>query len=266
MRRFPLRLTLDLKKVRAAQKLFGYARRPLALRLDLAQFPASAEPSSGDSSGASSSSHPSRESQVLSTVQGSPAPVVWIGGDTPLHYPDVASIARGILNLGRTVFIEMDGVLLRRRIHEFRPVSGLYLVLPLHGLESAHDSRTGRPGNFKATLESMRTAMLSGFHVCVETRIFADTDPDELRALAQLLAKLDVDGWIQSSAHTDLTAQVSRERLEAARTLIPSRRWRIFSKLLNSTSGETSPRPAKQDVVKRTENEIAGPEEGLRAL
>jgi Radical SAM superfamily len=265
MRRFPLRLTLDLKRVRAAQKLFGPARRPLALRLDLAQFPAPAEPSSGNSGAAASSSNSSREAQVLSTVQRSAAPVVWIGVDTPLHYPDVASIARGILNLGRSVFIEMDGVLLRRRIHEFRPVSGLYLVLPLHGLESAHDSRTGRPGNFKATLESMRTAMLSGFHVCVETGIFADTDPNELRALAQLLAKLDVDGWIQSPSH-DLTAQISREKLEAACALIPSRRWRIFSKLLNSTPGEMSPRPAKQNVVKRTENEIAGPEEGLRAL
>ena len=34
----------------------------------------------------------------------------------------------------------------------------------------------GHPGNFRATMETMRTAKLSGFHVCVETRIFADTD------------------------------------------------------------------------------------------
>jgi hypothetical protein len=203
---------------------------------------------------------------VLSTVQRSPAPIVWIGGDTPLHYPDVASIARGILNLGRTVFIEIDGTLLRRRIHEFRPVSGLYLALPLHGLEIRHDLRVGQPGSFKATLESMRTAMLSGFHICVETRIFADTDPGELRALGQLLAKLDVDGWIQSPSNADLTMQISRLQLAAARALIPSLRWRIFSKFLNSTSGEMAPRLEKQNIVKRDEKEVAGPEEGLRAL
>ena len=266
MRRFPLRLTLDLKKVRAAQKLFGPAGRPLALRLDLAQFPAPAEASSATSSPGPSSSQPSRASQVLSAVQRSLAPVVWVGGDTPLHYPDVASIARDILHLGRNVFIEMDGTLLRRRIHEFRPVSGLYLVFPLHGLETANDLRAGRPGDFKATLESMRTAMLSGFHACVETRIFADSDPAELRALAQLLAKLDVDGWIQSPSHTDLTAQISCAQLEAARELIPSRRWRIFSKLLNSTSTGISPRLENRKAANRAAKEVAGPEEGLRAL
>ncbi len=77
-------------------------------------------------------------------------------------------------------FVEMDETLLRRRIHEFRPVSRLYLVLPLNGLEDVHDSRAQHTGNFRATMEAIRTAKLSGFHICIETTIFPRFDRSEL--------------------------------------------------------------------------------------
>src|ERR1700674_4800314 len=197
MMRFPLRLTVDLMQVLIAQKVFGTAAYPLAVRLGLAELPAYSESyaaSTTDSSIAASSS----DLQALSLIRGSAAPVVWIGGDTPLHYPRIGQVARDIINRGRTVFVEMDGTLLRRRIQEFRPVSRLYLTLRLNGLETSHDLRAGQIGNFRATMESIRTAKLSGFLVCVETTIFADTELGELQRLAQYIANLDVDGWIES--------------------------------------------------------------------
>ena len=228
--RFPLRLTLDLARVTIAQKLFGVARRPLALRLDLAGFSGQADNTSPPSEAAAANS--SGDLQALGMVRASDAPIVWIGGDTPLHYPQIGQLTREIVNLGRTVFIEMDGRLLRRRIHEFRPVSLLYLVLPIFGLQEAHDLRAGRPGSFRATLESIRAAKLSGFHICVETPISATVDRAELRDLAQIITKLDVDGWIQTSPVVGRANQTSEEALGAARELIPSSGWRSFSKHL----------------------------------
>jgi hypothetical protein len=184
-------------------------------------------------------------------------------------------LAREIVNTGRTVFVEMDGTLLRRRIHEFRPVSRLYLVLPLNGLEDAHDSRAQHTGNFRATMESLRTAKLSGFHICIETTIFPDTNRIELLELTKFIATLDVDGWIHKRPMAATNDATISEALQSARELIPSRHWRSFSTLLDltATSAQSNfgkkriPHPGAEKVEKaptREPREVH--DEGLRAL
>lgn len=269
MMRFPSRLTWDLTKVRIAQKLSGAAPYPLALRLDLGHFLSDTETTSTD--GANSFSKGSaRDSQALSQVRASSAPVVWIG-DAPLQHSSIGHLTREIVNFSRTVFVEMDATLLRRRIHEFRPVSRLYLVLPLNGLENAHDSRAQHHGNFRATLAAIRTARLSGFHICIETAISPDFDLNELLDLANLISTLDVDGWIHNRPPGN-DDEISSQLLRSARALIPSRRWRAFSELLDGTSGAAEPnfekkRPAQpplEKIEKVSTREVR--EEGVRAL
>lgn len=228
MMRFPPRLKWDLARFRIAPKFLAASRRPLMLHLNLADFPAHGEAAS-DTSADASSPVSSRDLEVLARLRENATPIVWIGGDTPLRYPGVGHLARQIIDLGRTVFIETDGTLLRRRIHEFRPVSRIYLVLPLNGLEAAHDLRAQHPGNFRATIESIRTAKLSGFHICVETKIFADSQLTALRELAELILKLDIDGWVHTCPPLSAVAQPTEEKLTAARELIPNRRWRKLS-------------------------------------
>jgi pyruvate-formate lyase-activating enzyme len=252
MMRFPPRLLWDLARVRIAQKLFGASSNPLVLRLDLSEFRARTEAASAPA-GNSSEEISSREAQALSRVRASSAPLVWIGGDSPLQHARIGHLAREIVNCGRTVFVEMDGTLLRRRIHEFRPVSRLYLVLPVHGLEDAHDSRTKQSGNFRATMEAIRTARLSGFHICIETTIFPESDRSELIALANFISTLGVDGWIHKRPVSAVNDKAAATALQSARNLIPSRHWRTFSALLDLTPASAQPGFEK----KRTTNPIA---------
>ena len=109
---------------------------------------------------------------------------MWIGGDTPLHYPRIGHLTREIINLGRAVFIEMDGRLLRSRIHEFRPVVAARSVLPLIGLQEPPRFRAGHAANFRATLESIRTAKLSGFHFAWKRPVTSELEIAELRESA----------------------------------------------------------------------------------
>jgi pyruvate-formate lyase-activating enzyme len=274
MMRFPPRLLWNLARFRIAQKLFGAARYPWALRLDLSQLRGQTEvtpPNGADSSAEVSS----RDSHALSQVRASSAPVVWIGGDTPLQHARIGHLARDIVNFGRTVFVEMDGTLLRRRIHEFRPVARLYLVLPLNGLEDAHDSRTEDRGNFRATMEALRTAKLSGFHICIETTISAGTDRTELLQLANFISTLDIDGWIHKRPASAANDEAATAMLHSAREIIPSRHWRAFSALLDLTSISTQPdlekkrtaNPMVERVEKVSTREAREThEEGLRAL
>ena len=274
MMRFPPRLLWQLSKVRLAQKLFGAARYPWALRLDLLQLHGRTEvtPQNGANFSANISSS---DSQALSKVRASSAPIVWIGGDPPLQHARIGHLAREIVDTGRTVFVEMDGTLLRRRIHEFRPVSRLYLVLPLNGLEDAHDSHAQHSGDFRASMEALRTAKLSGFHICIETTIFPDFSRDELLELANFISTLDVDGWIHrrpAAAGNDEAATVA---LQSVREIIPSRQWRAFSALLDSTPASAEPsfekkriaHPVAEKVEKAPTREPRKVhEEGLRAL
>ena len=281
MMRFPPRLLWDLTRVRIAQKLFGTARHPWALRLDLAQLRPNTDAAHTDTSPDrihSSSEISSRDSQVLSRVRASSAPVVWIGGDAPLQHTRIGHLVREIVNCGRTVFAEMDGTLLRRRIHEFRPVPRLYLVLPLNGLENTHDSRARHTGNFRATMEALRTAKLSGFHICIETTIFPGSDRIELIALANFISTLGVDGWIHKRPPAAANDEAVSETLQPARDLIPSRHWRTFSALLDLISVPAQPglekkrsaHPVAQKVGKVPTHETReghdAHEQGLRAL
>jgi len=274
MMRFPPRLLWNLARVRIAQKLFGASRHPWVLCLDLAELRTRNDAAQIDTPPNGIYSSPevsSRDSQALSRVRASSAPVVWIGGDSPLRHARIGHLARDIVNCGRTVFVEMDGILLRRRIHEFRPVSRLFLVLPLNGLEDAHDSRAQYTGNFRATMEALRTARLSGFHICIETTIFADSDKSELPSLAKFISTLDVDGWIHRHVAT-ANDQIASVTLQSARDLIPSRHWRAFSALLDSAPVFRKPSPEKkraanplaQKVEKVPSHEAS--EEGLRVL
>ena len=277
MMRLPPRLAWDLARVRIAQRLFGASRYPWALRLDLAQLRAHTQltPPNGVNS---SSEISSRDSQAISRVRARSAPVIWIGGDSPLQHARIGHLAREVVNCGRTVFVEMDETLLRRRIHEFRPVSRLYLVLPLNGMENAHDWRFPHTGTFRATMEAIRTAKLSGFHICIETTIFPGSDRSDLLKLAKFIATLDVDGWIHKRPAAAANDQTTSEALQSARDLIPSRYWRAFSALLDLTSTPAQPgfekKRAANPVVEKVQK-IPTPEareapvasdEGLRAL
>lgn len=257
MTRFPLRLGRDLGKVLLAQKLFGAARRPLVARLEL---PAEEEP-------ARNSAPTSRElPDAAALLASTNAPVVWLSGPAT-DDPRIGPTARQLAARGRTVFLELDGPALRRRIHEFRPVARLFLVLPLYGPEGSHDGRTGTRGHFRATLESLRTARLSGFHACVETCVFADTEMEELRELAGFIAALGTDGWLVRRADGASRADVPLERVSAARQLIPSGRWRTFCELLENSLDRTAPLPciAATSSV-RAPREIARRGEGLGTL
>jgi hypothetical protein len=261
MTRWVPRFSLGLTKAILTKAFLGSPKSGV-LRIDLSQFAAGDKASDRGESGASAANllHELRDGEVLAEVRRSNAPFLWIDGDTPLKYERVGQLANAAVRCGKTVFVESDATFLRRRIHEFRPVSRLYLVLPLHGVESEHDRRAGAKGNFRLTLESIRTARLSGFHICVETPISTDMGADELRELTEFIAKLGVDGWVLTRHRGEVSAEVFREAVR----LLPARQWRMFSELLDDAV-RPGPLRATENACGRVAAEVRGGEEGLRA-
>jgi radical SAM family protein len=227
--RFPLGLTADLAFGRARQTLRGLDSHPLLLQLPVF-------------AGSQHSATALASSECLSAIRASSAPVVWIGGSEPLLHPEIGSLARRIVDMGRHVFVTTDGTLLRRRIHEFRPVPRLFLTVQFHGAEEPHDPRAGRDRAFRDALDGIRTAKLSGFLVCALITVDPDTEFTELEKFRKILALRDVDGLVVCGApdyegvERDHSENLAMEKkLSEARAQIPGRRWRWFSRLLHES-------------------------------
>ncbi len=226
--RFPLRLTADLTKARIAQALSRRLPRSPVLRLSPV-----VETSSSGSDSAKHSLQTKTEAELLALVQGCAAPVIWIAGVEPLRHPQIGHITRRIVDCGRHVFVQTDGTLLRRGIFAFRPVSRLFLTVQLNGLENSHDLRACRAGVFRAAIEGIRAAKLSGFLVCVQTLIDGQTKLEELPQLNSYLAALGVDGRVISTGYGSGDAPETRKKVQEARKLIGNRGWESFSRLID---------------------------------
>ena len=118
MMRFPFRLSADMAIARIKEKL---GLRPGARPV---QFVDAAEILHSDSS------RPVSHEKIRELISGR-SPVIWIGGSEPLSHPGIAHLVRAITGSGHFVFLETDGTVLRRRIHEFQPVERLFLCVRL---------------------------------------------------------------------------------------------------------------------------------------
>jgi MoaA/NifB/PqqE/SkfB family radical SAM enzyme len=157
-------------------------------------------------------------------------------------HPEIGRLARRIVDAKRHVFVQTSGALLRRRIHEFRPVSRLFLIVRFEGFEQRHDRRARREGAFRDALEGIHAAKLSGFLVCAQVALHADTELGEFDQLRAYLEARDVDGFVVTPANGFSKAMAGQmenptlqRKLRAARDQIRSRRWQLFSRLLESS-------------------------------
>jgi hypothetical protein len=226
---FPLRLTAELMKARIARKLRFFQGVPLILFVDSAEVLLS------------NSSHPVSHEKIREiTATGSPA--LWVGGSEPLSHPGIAHLVRAVTQSGHFVFLETDGTALRRRIHEFQPVSRLFLTVRLDSSALRPASPGVQSSASDLALEGIRAARLSGFSICVCVHIAAETKLNETAELLNLARSLDVDGIVvfpaageanSSSQHAKGLIQKTAE----VRKLIGNTLWESFSRLVEPIHG-----------------------------
>jgi molybdenum cofactor biosynthesis enzyme MoaA len=259
MMRFPLRLTADITWARLAKKLgFALDARPIQF-LDAAEI---LHHGSG---------HPVSHERIRE-INSSRSPVVWIGGTEPLHHAGISHLVRAITQTRHFVFLETDGTLLRRRIHEFQPVPRLFLTVRLEPVAKGPAPDKNRVHAFELAVEGIRAARLSGFLICAHARIRPATELGEVAGLIQFAQSLDVDGIVVTTAndasnfaHSDAAAL--RQKTEEARKLIGSTWWESFSRMVEPVlSGRRSAAQNTAESRIRVEQESHADEEGVRIV
>jgi molybdenum cofactor biosynthesis enzyme MoaA len=257
MMRFPLRLTADLTRARLAKKLgFTLDARPI-------QFLDAAEILHHDSS------HPVSHEKIRNLIN-SRSPAIWIGASEPLLHPGIAHLVRAITGSGHFVFLETDGTLLRRRVHEFQPVPRLFLTVRLEPTAKSHAPKGVRAGTFELAMEGIRAARLSGFLICVHAQVRPETELGETAGMIQFARSLDVDGIVITPANDGLDSAHSGtvallRKAEEARKLIGSTWWESFSRMVEHVlSGRQSAARNAGESGIRLEQESHADEEGVR--
>jgi hypothetical protein len=256
MMRLPLRLTADITRARLAQIT------RLARGASPVQFVDAAEILHHDSN------QPVSHEKIREIIS-SHSPVVWIGGSEPLHHPGVAHLVRAITGSGHFVFLETDGTLLRRRIHEFQPVPRLFLTVGLEPGAPRRASRGLRASASELAVEGIRAAQLSGFLLCVHARVQVGTELVEVAELVQYSYSHDVDGIVITAANVGAISStadavaVLRKTAEA-RKLIGSTWWEWFSRLVEPVVSGERYAARSDDNGAHSKQETRANEEGVK--
>jgi molybdenum cofactor biosynthesis enzyme MoaA len=169
------------------------------------------------------SAHPVSHEKIRGTIASS-SPVIWIGGSEPLDHPGIAHFVRALTPSGHYIFLETNGTLLRRRIHEFQPLPRIFLTVRLDSMHAPE---------FALAAEGLRAARLSGFSTAVHSRVGKNFDLSELDRLRAFLTEteVDVDGWLITAESADGASIASAAE---TRTRIPNVSWRLFSAQVES--------------------------------
>ena len=250
MLRFPLRLTADLAKARFAQRS--------SPDVSPVQFVDSADLLHHDSN------HPVSHEKIREVISSRSA-AVWIGGSEPLRHPGVAHLVRAITGSGHFVFLETDGTMLRRRIHEFQPVPRFFLTVRLE-IGARHEPSKGLPASAsELAAEGMRAARLSGFLICVHARVQVDTELEAMAQLLQFARSQDVDGIVITPATGAGNSAAQRSKTAEARKLIRSMWWESFSRLVEvALIGERNTVQSVSESEDHVQQKTPANEEGVR--
>jgi hopanoid biosynthesis associated radical SAM protein HpnH len=194
--RYPLGLVFDSAKYLASKRLRGEKRFPVVLSLEpLADSSCSAGKANGGSNGSSCGL---TVEECLAAMEECHTPIVSIGGNEPLEYPEIAALTKAILERGRHLFLCTEGMLIRRRLHMIPPYTNFFWNVKLDGTQAVHDERANRAGLFAEALDGIKAAKNAGFFVVVNSTVHPDTDVNDLSALYEQLHAIHVDGYLLS--------------------------------------------------------------------
>jgi len=237
--RTPVRLAATLLKFQAAapfrkgvSPIYRWSIKFGESRLVASSRPA---PSSRGEEQKTAKAAASERTNAMRDAPWAKSPIVWLTGPSEVLEQSIApGLARMLQDYDRSVFLETDGFHLRKRIHEFRPDSRLYLTIRLYGTAEKHDARMQRPAAFARADEGIRAAQLSGFLTCAHIVIETSTQKQDIERLFEDLQGLRLDGVIISAGEDDDSAD-TRETLIHSRRLLGNSWWAKFSRLVQDS-------------------------------
>jgi hopanoid biosynthesis associated radical SAM protein HpnH len=140
--------------------------------------------------------------QAVGAIEECGAPMVSIAGGEPLVHPEVHVIAEELLKRKRFVFLCTNGILMKKKLENFKPSPYFSWVVHLDGMRERHDQFVERRGTFDKAVDAIREAKASGFRVSTNTTFLTTDTPETVREVLDYLNdELEVDAIQISPAY-----------------------------------------------------------------
>lgn len=139
--------------------------------------------------------------ECLEAAKECGAPMVSIPGGEPLIHPEMDKIVEGLVKQKRYIYLCTNALLLKRKIHLFKPSKYLSFSVHLDGLKEAHDKAVCREGVFDVAVEAIKLAKSKGFRVTTNTTLFDGEDPKKVREFFDYAMTLGIDGMMISPGY-----------------------------------------------------------------
>jgi hopanoid biosynthesis associated radical SAM protein HpnH len=130
----------------------------------------------------------------LAAVDECGAPVVSIPGGEPLLHREIDQIVDGIVARKKFVYLCTNALLLKKKLHLFKPSVYLTFSVHLDGLEPEHDHSVSQKGVFVRAVDAIKAAREKGFRVTVNCTLFNNMVPERVAAFFDYCMTLGVEG------------------------------------------------------------------------
>jgi hopanoid biosynthesis associated radical SAM protein HpnH len=146
------------------------------------------------------------------------APMVSIPGGEPLMHPEIDKIVEGLVARKKYIYLCSNALLLKEKIHLFKPSKYLTFSIHLDGERENHDLSVCREGGYEIAVDGIREALQRGFRVTTNTTLFDGADPLSVRAFFDEMMELGVEGMMISPGYSYDKAPDQQHFLGRART------------------------------------------------
>jgi hopanoid biosynthesis associated radical SAM protein HpnH len=156
--------------------------------------------------------------ECFRAVEECGAPMVSIPGGEPLLHPRIGEIVEGLVARKKYIYLCTNALLLKQKLHLFRPSKYLTFSVHVDGQREHHDFSVCLEGGFDKAVEGIREAVARGFRVTTNTTLFDGTDPNSVRAFFDEMMELGVEGMMLSPGYSYDKAPDQHSFLGRART------------------------------------------------
>jgi hopanoid biosynthesis associated radical SAM protein HpnH len=146
------------------------------------------------------------------------APMVSLPGGEPLMHPQIAEIVEGLIARKKYIYLCTNALLLKEKLHLFRPSKYLSFSVHVDGQKEHHDFSVCREGGYELALDGMRAAIKAGFRVTTNTTLFDGADPNSVRNFFDEMMDVGVESMMVSPGYSYDKAPDQKHFMGRART------------------------------------------------
>src|ERR1700720_621853 len=145
-------------------------------------------------------------------------PMVSIPGGEPLMHSQIDKIVEGLVARKKYIYLCTNALLLKEKLHLFRPSKYLTFSVHMDGQREHHDFSVCLEGGYELAVEGIKEALKRGFRVTTNTTLFDGADANSVRAFFDEMMELGVEGMMLSPGYSYDKAPDQKHFLGRART------------------------------------------------